>query len=148
MVIQKGASEQLARRERVRLAFAAVALFITLSAATEGCRSRAPSPADQAQSIGSLDSLRNQVLQLVGEPLCENVSQCRSIAFGAKPCGGPWSYVAYSTQATDSAKLAPVVAEYNAREAQLNRELGKVSDCRFVSPPKLACVASRCSAEK
>ncbi len=133
-----------AQQKRSRAALLLALLFGVIA----GCgANRGDSDFGQAPTE-SLDTLRATALELIGEPVCENVSQCRSIAFGSKPCGGPWSYVAYSTQATDSAKLAAAVAEYNGREAQLNRELGRASDCRFVGPPKLACVASRCSAEK
>ena len=120
------------------LSVAAVITFIV------ACGTKSPVPADQ-DTAHSLDSLRTEVRQLVAEPACDDVNQCRSISFGSKPCGGPWSYLVYSTQATDSSKLAAAVAQYNGREAQLNRELGKVSDCRMVTPPKIDCVASRCT---
>ncbi len=124
------------------VAVLSVAAVITVIAA---CGTKTPVPADQ-RTTHSLDSLRAEVRQLVAEPACDDANQCRSIAFGSKPCGGPWSYLVYSTQATDSAKLAAAVAQYNAREAQLNRELGRASDCRMVAPPRLDCVASRCAA--
>lgn len=136
------------RGSRFRQAFAVVIVALGSSQLVANCRPKAPAPSTRAETTESLESLRNEVLGLVGEPTCSSSNQCRSIAFGSKPCGGPWSYVAYSTQTTDSAKLAAAVAEYNAREDRLNRELGTVSDCRFVTPPKLACVASHCSAER
>lgn len=83
-------------------------------------------------------------MHLIGEPTCADVSQCRAIAFGAKPCGGPWQYLVYSTAITDSTALAAAVARYNAREAEVNKAEGRMSDCSFVGPPRLARVNGRC----
>jgi hypothetical protein len=94
----------------------------------------------------NLDSLRHTILSLVAEPSCKDVGECRALPFGAKPCGGPWSYLVFSTQVTDSTELARVVRQYGEREAELNRELGRVSDCQMVAPAKLECVAGRCEA--
>ncbi len=93
----------------------------------------------------SLDSLRDAILAAIGEPRCSDASQCRAIAFGAKPCGGPWQYLVYSTAIADSAVLAATVADYNAEEARLNEEEGRVSDCRAVTHPRLACLEQRCA---
>ena len=116
-----------------------ILIFVT------ACGPKTPAPDSRADAGESPDALRADVLQLVGEPACSDVSQCRSIAFGSKPCGGPWSYLVYSVQTADSARLATAVANYNARETQLNRDLGRASDCRMVTAPRLDCVASRCT---
>lgn len=132
-------------RQRRTTPSAAVGLLSVL--VMVGCAASAPAPSSQAGARGeSLDTLRAAVLQLAGDPTCEDVSQCRSIAFGSKPCGGPWSYLVYSAQTTDSVSLAAAVSRYNRREAQLNRELGRASDCQVVLPPRLSCVSARCTA--
>lgn len=111
-----------------------------------GC-SRTPSTSsNQAQPLNGLDSLRRAVLELVREPTCGAAGQCRAAAFGAKPCGGPWSYVVYSTGTADTVRLAQAVAAYNAEEARLNEALGRVSDCRAVVRPSVACREGRCMA--
>lgn len=65
---------------------------------------------------------------------------------GVKPCGGPRSYIIYSTSNTDSVDLAAAVARYDSLDAQRNRELGLVSDCRAVPRPSLTCSSGTCSA--
>ena len=105
-----------------------------------------PAPDPASQAAPSLDSLRTAVHRLVAEPVCESVQDCRAIAFGAKPCGGPWSYLVYSVRATDSARLAQMVARYNEREEELNREEGRMSDCAFVTEPELVCREGLCAA--
>ena len=134
-------------RERSRpapLGFVAVLSVAAVITVIVACGTKAPVPADQRTAAHSLDSLRAEVRQLVAEPACDDANQFRAIAFGAKPCGGPWSYLVYSVQTTDSARLAAAVERYNAREDELNRELGRVSDCRMVTAPRLDCVESRC----
>ena len=64
---------------------------------------------------------------------------------GAKPCGGPWSYVVYSVATTDSVRLAAVVKEYTTYQADLNRKQGLVSDCQFLPPPTIDCVGGQCA---
>jgi len=92
-----------------------------------------------------LRQLREAVARQVGGLRCSEQSQCRFLPIGSKPCGGPWSYLLYSKVTTDSAALAVAVERYNAAEAELNRKLGRVSDCGFVSPPKLDCVEGVCT---
>jgi hypothetical protein len=93
-----------------------------------------------------MDSLRAVVQGLVSEPTCDDVAQCRAMAFGAKPCGGPWSYLVYSVTASDSVRLGQAVAAYNAREAEVNRQEGRVSDCRMVTAPAVECRDGTCVA--
>ena len=94
----------------------------------------------------TLADLRAEVMRMIGEATCSDVSQCRTIGFGAKPCGGPWQYLVYSTATTDSTALTVAVARYNSQEAALNKSEGRVSDCSVVSPPTLMRVNGRCVA--
>jgi hypothetical protein len=91
-----------------------------------------------------LDSLATAINAAVGEAHAEDASQCRTIAYGAKPCGGPWRYLVYSTAATDSTRLARVVDEYNDTQDYLNRKLGLSSDCALVAEPTTALEDGRC----
>ena len=49
--------------------------------------------------------MRQEVDALVGDA-CGALEDCRYVGIGAKPCGGPWEYIIYSTAVTDSAALA------------------------------------------
>lgn len=100
----------------------------------------------QPEAPGTLTSLEARVQAELGEPVCDDVSECRTMAFGTKPCGGPWSYLVYSIRTTDSTRMEEAVARYNRLEATLNREEGRMSDCSIVAAPQLACVAGRCTA--
>ena len=123
-----------------------VVLIVTvMGVTTAGCGSRDPYTQEAQPEQESLDSLRSRILELIGEPVASGMSQCRLIAFGAKPCGGPRAYLVYSTEATDSTLLARAVALYTSEDARLNQELGRASDCRLVTPPQITFAAGRCA---
>jgi hypothetical protein len=50
----------------------------------------------------------------------------------------------YSTAMTDSTALAMAVAQYNAREAEVNSLYHRKSDCRVAMRPKIAVVDGHC----
>ena len=107
--------------------------------------SGAPGTPDPRRAA-TLTDLRAEVTRMIGDAACSDISQCRTIAFGAKPCGGPWQYLVYSTAITDSTALAAAVARYNVKEAELNKSEGRMSDCSMAVPPTLARVNGRCVA--
>jgi hypothetical protein len=107
-----------------------------------------PAPPDSAEigaDTASLETLRAEVRDQLGDPTCTDLGQCRTIPFGAKPCGGPWSYLVYSVATTDSARLADAVYRYTAREHELNRLEGRVSDCALVTEPEVICADGQCA---
>jgi hypothetical protein len=91
-----------------------------------------------------LEALREDILDMIGEPLCGGDGECRYIAFGSKPCGGPWEYLIYSVDVTDSVLLTQRVETYNEYEDMMNRKYGYVSDCSVPEPPILGCVEGVC----
>ncbi len=75
---------------------------------------------------------------------CEESIGCNFIAFGSKPCGGPWGYLVFSN-AVDLEFLTAEVLEYNEMENQYNLETGAVSDCMAALPPsEVGCVNGVC----
>ena len=123
-----------------------VVLLAVSALIVDGCGAKHSAPPTGDVAGPSLDSLRPAIQTLTDDPVCSDVSQCRSVAFGSKPCGGPWSYLVFSTVATDSNMLARLVTEYNAIEAQQNERLGRSSDCQMVTAPQLNCVQNKCMA--
>lgn len=101
----------------------------------------------QSRQGSDLESLRKQIDEEIGDARADRVSQCRTIAFGSKPCGGPWQYLAYSTRETNTLKLSTLVARYNELEAEINLSEGRASDCAYVTRPDTALVGARCVLE-
>ena len=99
---------------------------------------------DEQSDKERLGRMKEDILQLVGIPTCTGEGSCRSVAFGAKPCGGPWEYLVYSIDNVDEPMLLKKVREYNEFEEELNAKYGYVSDCTVPNPPLLECVDGRC----
>lgn len=106
-------------------------------------RAIAPEPGSRADSLAVL---RAEILDRVGNAEASSEASCRSLPFGAKPCGGPWSYLVFSTETTDSAALASLVERYNAIQGRLNEEEGRISDCALVMEPRLKLEGGQCVA--
>ena len=70
-----------------------------------------------------LDSLKNEIEQIVTEGTCTENTVCDYIAFGSKPCGGPWSYLVFSTS-INVQLLKEKVAIYNQNETVFNLKWG------------------------
>lgn len=99
----------------------------------------APAPAE-AESV----RLGRELRALIGPAACSADAQCRTVAVGAKACGGPAGYAAWSTQGTDGQKLADLArrqADAQRREIEAS---GMASNCAMVVDPGAACTAGRC----
>lgn len=94
-------------------------------------------------ALGPNDTLA-RIHALIGNPDCTEDSQCRSLPVGQRPCGGPESYLAYSTARSSEAELKALGATYQAERRQANTQAGRISDCRFTMDPGAVCRAGKC----
>lgn len=93
-----------------------------------------------------LSILKTEIETLANTSICNQVATCKFIAFGSKPCGGPWSYLIYSTS-INTEKLENMVEVYNKKEKTYNAKWGVVSDCAIVIPPiSVECENNNCVA--
>lgn len=93
-----------------------------------------------------LDSLKNEIEQLIATGICSENTDCDYIAFGSKPCGGPWSYLVYSTS-INVEMLQQKVEFYNNKEQIFNLKWNVISDCSFAVPPtEVNCIDEICTA--
>jgi hypothetical protein len=101
----------------------------------------AEAPPKPAAATG-LDALRAAAEREIGSAACQTDSDCRTIEWGAKACGGPEAYRAWSATASVESRLREQVQAYNrARRAELNRR-GMASDCSVVLNPGTHCALS------
>jgi hypothetical protein len=108
----------------------ALAATLALSAACAGVEP-APTPVAPAN-----------VEALIGDAACDSDAQCRTIGVGAKACGGPQAYLAWSSKRTDGAALQQA-AERQARAARAAAEAsGIMSNCMVTKDPGAFCAAS------
>lgn len=88
-----------------------------------------------------LQHMRSDIIERIGQARCKNIEDCRFTGLGAKPCGGPWEYLVYSSVETNADTLITQVRRYNQVEHSINKRFGRVSDCSIPAEPKLECVA-------
>lgn len=81
-----------------------------------------------------LVTFKSNIVAMASESICCDEFECRFIAFGSKPCGGPWEFLTYTTS-IDTVALTSLVADYNQLEANYNINCGAVSDCSAPQPP-------------
>lgn len=75
---------------------------------------------------------------------CDNSSQCHSLGVGAKACGGPENYLAWSSKNGDGAQLKALVRQHAAARRADDQRLGMMSTCSIVSDPGATCRAGQC----
>ncbi len=90
-----------------------------------------------------LEKMEADIDSLIGDAACVDAEDCRAIAFGDKPCGGPWIYKVYSVTSVDTLELAGMIDAYYEFNRTLNERYGWMSDCMFVMPPNIDCVEGK-----
>lgn len=81
---------------------------------------------------------------LAATSVCNESTECKYIAFGSKPCGGPWGYLVYSTS-INTDELESLVEVFNQNQDAFNKKWGIVSDCSAALPPtSINCENNTC----
>ncbi len=90
----------------------------------------------------------NEVAELidmnVGDAEAETLSSCKTIAIGTKPCGGPWGYLVYSEEQSDTQNLERLVKRYTELDSIRNVEEGRGSTCDMAREPKIELREGSC----
>lgn len=93
-----------------------------------------------------LDRLFAAIVEYIGTPYCADCEECRVIGYGAKPCGGPWGYLIYSTATLDTAVLQGLVSAHRSFESYMNAKYGYSSTCDVPPIPAVTCFGGMCRA--
>lgn len=91
-----------------------------------------------------MEEVRRMIQMEIGESQADDESYCRALAKGAKPCGGPWKYLPYSTMESDEVKLRKLAERYYSLNQKYNELTEQYSDCMFISKPPVSLVDGRC----
>ncbi len=92
-----------------------------------------------------LEAKKQEIFDYIHSFSCADASSCNSIAFGAKPCGGPREYLVFPNT-VNLTTLETMVDGYYELDNQYNIQTGAVSDCMVVSPPNnIACIEGVCT---
>jgi hypothetical protein len=121
-----------------------IALFVAVVCAGIP-RSEAADERTLDQYRSELQGLRTEIQRIVGDAACTYDSECKAIGYGAKPCGGPSSYLPYSVKNTDVPLLEGKVQQFNALQRAYQEKLRIFSNCMMVPKPVVACEQKRCT---
>ena len=76
----------------------------------------------------------------IGAASCASHAECKTIGVGAKACGGPGAYVAWSQRDTNGELVRTLAAKSTAeRKAQIAAR-GEIGICRVTPDPGATCV--------
>ncbi|MCK9684760.1 hypothetical protein [Scleromatobacter humisilvae] len=115
---------------------AALAAAVILSVAG---RAAAVDPAAGAASAPASEALRAHIVEMIGDAACDGQGQCHVAGLGRRPCGGPESWLPWSTKTTDSRALQDAVVELAKARIGENKAAGLLSDCQVRPDPSAVC---------
>ena len=93
----------------------------------------------------ALNAVHREIVSLIGEPRCANLVHCRVLGLGARPCGGPSEYLAFSSLTANREVLEAKAYEYDFLQEEVNRSKGAVGSCEVLPAPRATCVNGRCT---
>ncbi|MEJ6476518.1 hypothetical protein [Pseudoalteromonas piscicida] len=91
-----------------------------------------------------IKTLKQSLEKLVSDKHCDDSSQCKAIAVGHRACGGPSSYIVYSTQSVDEAHVAELADKITGLERAYNMQNQMMSICEHLVEPATQCVENKC----
>ncbi|MBA5690423.1 hypothetical protein [Rugamonas apoptosis] len=110
------------------------------ASAAAAASAAAPAPAVPADSA----TLMRQIQAELADNGCDSERQCHTIAIGAKACGGPEAYRAWSDRHNDGGRLKQLAAQHAAARRAEDLRDRMMSTCSYVSDPGATCQAGHC----
>jgi hypothetical protein len=86
------------------------------------------------------------VQELIGDAACRTHDQCATVGVGAKACGGPAAYLAWSTLRTDRQRLRALAESEGQAQRKQMQARGEMSDCALVPDPGAYCDQTQAAA--
>jgi hypothetical protein len=100
-------------------------------------------PARTTPADGAGDTLA-RIRALAATPACTRDDQCHTLALGNRPCGGPDSYLPWSSEKTSQAEIEALGERYKEERRAANAASGARSTCQFMMDPGAVCRAGTC----
>lgn len=124
-------------------------LILLILAGCAACTTIAAPQAPQAPQTraapaeGPSDTL-GRIHALVGAASCSSDAQCHTLPLGARACGGPDSYLPWSSEKTSQAEIQALGERYKEERRAANKASGAISTCQFLMDPGAVCRAGTC----
>lgn len=107
-------------------------LILTLSSILSSCERH--NTVSQEQEQENLDKLYLEIQILANSEQCIDSENWTFTAIGAKACGGPIGYIAYSLS-IDVSSFLNKVEDYTKAQDRYNKKWGIISDCSVPEMP-------------
>jgi hypothetical protein len=98
--------------------------------------------AGTSSTLASVDAQLDTTLAQASA--CTVDTECHSVAIGAKACGGPTGYRAYSSKTVSTASVDALAQRERDLAAQAARESHQVSTCFMLADPGAHCQQNKC----
>lgn len=89
-----------------------------------------------------------RIEQAIGTPSCQRDSDCRTLPVGQKSCGGPESWLPWSTRTVATPERQKALSDLARQHAQArtaaHQASGMMSTCSVLPDPGATCQAQRC----
>jgi hypothetical protein len=135
----------LARTAHLSLSLASLLFFSACQSQTSSPPvAKAPAALPAQAALQAEMDLHNRILAEIGGAACISHAQCRTVALGAKACGGPQAWLAWSTSVSREATLTALTEQLAQLQRQRHAQSGMASTCQFIADPGALCQAQRC----
>jgi hypothetical protein len=99
-----------------------------------------PLVAQPAQTAGgSIQELTRQIDAEIGTPRCSADAQCRTLAVGARACGGPDAYRPYAVPPANAQRLEKLAQQQAELQRNAQQNDGRMSICSLLTDPGARC---------
>ncbi|WP_372762273.1 hypothetical protein [Pseudoalteromonas sp.] len=92
----------------------------------------------------SIQAAKDELTALITDPQCDAIEQCKVLAVGSRACGGPSSYVVYSTKTAEQQQVEKLAKQITQLESNYNTQNQMVSICQHLTAPSTQCVENKC----
>jgi hypothetical protein len=94
--------------------------------------------------LNEREILAKKIKHLASNFSCDNDSECKTIGFGSRSCGGFETYLIYSTKSVNFDYMESLSRQYYKLDKQYQVENGGISICVSEQPRVSACIYKRC----
>ena len=95
-------------------------------------------------SIGDIKSAKSELNSLVSNSPCDTNSQCKVTPVGKRACGGPSSFVVYSTKTANETDILELSKVITSLESTYNAQNEMMSTCQHLAAPTTQCIENKC----
>jgi len=98
----------------------------------------------ESVSINDIKTAKAELNTLITDTQCDTSTQCRISAVGSRACGGPSSFIVYSTKSASEKQVAALSDKITKLESSYNSQKGMMSICQHLTTPSTQCVENKC----